>query len=96
MADPLSLPWRTGRHVGRTIYSQISPDPSDGDVLIGVMDTRELAAEACEAHNRRLQVARIHHEIGEALAETVDLGSGSARTEDRRHPAHRQTRDAQA
>lgn len=35
---------RTGRSVGRTIYRQVGPDPSKADVLIGVMDTPELAA----------------------------------------------------
>lgn len=44
--------WRTGRHVGRTIYAQAGPEPSDSDLLIGVMDTPELAAEACGARNR--------------------------------------------
>ena len=37
--------WRVGRKVGRTIY--------DGDTLIGVMDTPELAARVVEAVNRR-------------------------------------------
>jgi hypothetical protein len=48
--------WRTGRHVGRTIYAQSGPEPSDEDVLIGVMDTRELAAEACEGRNMALRL----------------------------------------
>lgn len=44
--------WRTGRHVGRTIYLQAGPDPSSiEDTLIGVMDTYELAQEACDAVN---------------------------------------------
>jgi 6-pyruvoyltetrahydropterin/6-carboxytetrahydropterin synthase len=47
----VSLPWRTGRRVGRTIYAQAGPEPSDDDLLIGVMDTPELAAEAVDAHN---------------------------------------------
>lgn len=59
MAEPvpdlLSLPWRTGRHVGRTVYAQSGPEASGDDLLIGVMDTPELAAEACGAHNRRLR-----------------------------------------
>ena len=50
--SPLLLSWRTGRKVGRTIYAQLGPEPSDDDVLIGMMDTPELAAEACAAHNR--------------------------------------------
>jgi hypothetical protein len=36
--------WRTGRKVGRTIYAQMGPEPSDDDPLIGVMDTPDLAA----------------------------------------------------
>jgi len=44
-------PWRTGRKVGRTIYVQIGDEPSDGDPLIGVMDTPELAALVVEAVN---------------------------------------------
>ena len=45
-------PWRVGRKVGRTIYAQMASEPHDGDPLIGLMDTRELAAEVVEAHNR--------------------------------------------
>lgn len=41
--------WRTGRKVGRTIYAQIGPEPSDDDPLIGMMDTPELAAQAVGA-----------------------------------------------
>lgn len=52
---PVEAPWRTGRRVGRTIYvDDGNPDPNDGSKLIGVMDTPELAAEAVEAHNRRV------------------------------------------
>ena len=74
--SPLLLPWRTGRHVGRTIYVQLGPEPSDEDPFIGCLDSAELAAEACEAHNERL----LHAEIREGLnaaerGETVDLGS---------------------
>jgi hypothetical protein len=50
-ADPPSLPWRTGRKVGRTIYAQPDGEASDDDPLIGLMDTPELAAEAAAAHN---------------------------------------------
>lgn len=52
--DLSSLPWRTGRHVGRTVYAVTGPDASRSDLLIGVMDTPELAAEACAAHNAAL------------------------------------------
>jgi hypothetical protein len=50
--DALALvPWRTGRKVGRTIYAQIGEQPSDLDVLIGVMDTTVLAQQAVRDHN---------------------------------------------
>ena len=54
--DPLSLPWRTGRRVLRTVYAQGGAEASLDDVLIGVMDSPELAAEACAGHNERLAV----------------------------------------
>lgn len=51
--DPLSLPWHAGQ--GRKIYAQGGAEPSrDDDMLIGVMDTPELAARACEGHNALL------------------------------------------
>ena len=54
--DPAALsvlPWRVGRTAGRTIYAMVGAVPSDDDVLIGMMDTAELAGEACVAHNHR-------------------------------------------
>lgn len=53
--DRLSLPWRTGRKNHRTIYVQLGPEASDDDPFIGCLDSGELAAEACEAHNSRLR-----------------------------------------
>lgn len=52
--DYATTRWRTGRKVGRTLYAQLGPEPSDDDPLIGVMDTTELAAEAVAAHNIRV------------------------------------------
>ncbi len=43
-------PWRVGRTVGRTIYDA-------NDVLIGMMDSRALAAQVVLAVNRRAVVA---------------------------------------
>lgn len=43
--------WRTGRKVGRTIYVQVNAEPSEADILIGMMDTPLLATEAADAHN---------------------------------------------
>lgn len=39
----MSERWRVGRKVGRTIYRQRGQEPSDGDQLLGLMDTPELA-----------------------------------------------------
>jgi hypothetical protein len=46
--------WRVGRKVGRTIYMIVHTEASDDDVLIGVMDSPEIAAEAVTAHNHYL------------------------------------------
>lgn len=50
----LDLLWRTGRHAGRTIYVQVHDGPARGDVVIGMMDTAELAQHVVDAHNRLL------------------------------------------
>jgi len=47
-------PFRTGTKVGRTIYRQKTDDPADGEQLIGIMDTRELAAFAVDGMNQAL------------------------------------------
>lgn len=60
-------PWRVGRKVGRTIYEQQSDDPADGDRLIGLMDTRELAAEAVRAHNAMADYLERHDSALAAL-----------------------------
>lgn len=54
LAEP-DVPWRTGQKVGRTVYAQDGPEPSDTDQLIGVMDTAGLAAEAVAGHNALLE-----------------------------------------
>jgi len=45
--------WRTGRKVGRTIYRQVGPGPSDADELVGLMDTPDLARMVVDAMNAR-------------------------------------------
>ncbi len=45
------MTWRVGRKVGRTIYKQNGAEPSDGDLLIGVMDYREDALRVVDAVN---------------------------------------------
>lgn len=42
---------RVGRKVGRTLYLQVGPEPSDCDVLVGMMDTPELAADVARRWN---------------------------------------------
>jgi hypothetical protein len=49
-------PWRVGRKVGRTVYARVSGEPSDSDVLIGVMDHADLALDAVAAHNKALGI----------------------------------------
>jgi hypothetical protein len=50
--DGLPMPlWRVGRSVGRTVYRQAGPEASKDDVLIGVMDTPELAKQVVDAVN---------------------------------------------
>lgn len=50
----VDLPWRVGRSVGRTVYAQVDEDPSKMDLLVGMFDTGELAAEAVRCHNAAL------------------------------------------
>ena len=54
MTDLASLPWRTGRSLGRTVYARTGGDDWKADTAIGMMDTRELAEAACRAHNDAL------------------------------------------
>lgn len=46
-----NYPWRVGRKLGRTIYAQVGDDPDDDDVLLGMMDTAEIAAHVVHDHN---------------------------------------------
>lgn len=73
--------WRTGRKVGRTIYVMdddgiYAPEAGDDDPLIGVMDTRELAQEAVDAHNASL--SKVGRERDEALAAVYRQSSAAA------------------
>lgn len=54
MTDLTGLPWRTGRSLGRTIYARTGGDDWKADTVIGMLDTPELAEEACAAHNAAL------------------------------------------
>lgn len=59
--NPLRVPWRVGRKVGRTIYAKLFPESSDHDPLIGMMDTPELAEFAVRAHNDALEAKNERH-----------------------------------
>lgn len=43
--------FRVGRHLGRTVYRQLSDDPDGTDELIGMMDTPEWGRRVVEALN---------------------------------------------
>ena len=65
--DPYEGPvpaWRVGRSVGRTLYRMAGAEASKADVLIGVMDTPELAAQVVAAVNE--QRSRLTHGGGNA------------------------------
>lgn len=49
--------WRVGRKLGRTIYAQFAEEPSDGDLLLGMMDTPELAQQVVLDHNAAVMSA---------------------------------------
>jgi hypothetical protein len=55
----VTVPWRTGTSVHRTIYA-MPPGSSHrvGEVLIGLMDTPELAREVVEAHNEHVDARK--------------------------------------
>ena len=61
--------WRTGRKVGRTIYVQRGQEASDGDPLIGMMDTQELAAEVVRSHNWLTGVRKARSHTAAAVLE---------------------------
>lgn len=60
---PTSGVFRTGRKVGRTLYLQSGPEPSDEDDLVGMLDTPELAALAADAINAVLASRRAGGEV---------------------------------
>lgn len=57
MTDLTGVPWRTGRTLGRTMYARTGGDDWKADTEFGMLDTRELAAEACADHNAALDLA---------------------------------------
>jgi len=57
VTDLTQVPWRTGRTLGRTLYARTGGDDYKADTPAGMLDTRELADEACDAHNALLDLA---------------------------------------
>ena len=51
--DPRQSEWRAGRKLGRTIYAQT---PGGADVLVGMVESRELAEHIVAAHNQFIGV----------------------------------------
>lgn len=47
----MKLKLRQGRRVGRTLYEQTGPEPSEDDPIIGLVDNPELAATIVDAVN---------------------------------------------
>jgi hypothetical protein len=46
----VTSPWRVGRSLGRSVYARVGDD-LDGDVFVGLMETRALAAQVVADHN---------------------------------------------
>jgi hypothetical protein len=59
MADLTQVPWHTGRTLGRTLYARTGGDDYKADTPAGMLDTRELADEACGSHNAMLDLAAL-------------------------------------
>ena len=55
MGDYEACMWRVGTKLGRTIYAVLdAPGPDNCDVILGMMDTRELAEHIVRIHNATL------------------------------------------
>ena len=72
MPDYRTFPWRVGRSVGRTVYAVTGPEATKTDVLIGLMDSRALAAEVVDAHNLLLGKPK-PKTVEEQVAATAEL-----------------------
>ena len=55
--------WRTGASVRRTVFAVVGVVPGPGDVLIGMLDTAELAVAGVTAHNDQVRRA-LHERVG--------------------------------
>jgi hypothetical protein len=84
-ADFTSVPWRTGRKLGRTVYARTGGYDQDEDPVIGMLDTPELAEEAVEAHNAALASrlaarAAARHGVRVSGVTGVQFGHGNTQT----------------
>jgi len=68
--------YRTGRHLGRTIYQVVGDGPSEHDELIGIMDTPAVGAMVVEALNlaNRLVAERRPVDLGGDLEKVPPPG----------------------
>jgi len=53
--DLNAFPWRQGRSQGRNLYARTGGDDWKADVMIGQLNTPELAAGAVRAHNAAME-----------------------------------------
>lgn len=49
------LPWRVGRSLGRTVYAQVSEDPTKSDMFLGIFDSKGAAQYVVDLHNKSLR-----------------------------------------
>ncbi len=89
--------WRTGRKVGRTIYIQTGPEPSDRDVLIGLMDTADMARTVVDAVNVNVLDRDLRAGELQEVADGLDRIAGARQMNNRYDvgwvDAHRQAAD---
>lgn len=57
MEDYNRMQWRVGTKVRRTIYAVIPGKDHEDHILLGLMDTPQLATEVVGSHNRMLNTA---------------------------------------
>lgn len=50
-AVAMSMRWRQGMKLGRTLYAQHGDQPSEFDTLIGMLDNCDLARHVVKLHN---------------------------------------------
>ena len=75
--NPTTRLWRPGRESGRTLYEQRGPEPSDRDLLIGVLDYPEVVDIAARSVNAlawvwRLRKADLEEEHRPPLSQRID------------------------